>query len=407
MKPLLSAGAHTCPFIPFCSSVAAAPADGRGRGPATPMAAGAPGRHLSAAGSPRALSAASTPTMPGSPVRPTRSPLAASVTGPPASAAAAFAAQSSSSRSSSSSAVAVAVGLQGPGKQASMAQPPPQQEASWPSLAASTPSPSTDSQAPATSSGSSAAGKASNEPTCPVCLDAPLGVRLVPCGHALCRGCLELWRKQSVAKAAAGTSCPFCREPIQSSTKIHSRGGRQGSGSAAAGAEGSSGGACAAAEAAPASASASASRSWAPASPQHGAVAARGGGGGATPPRDADAPVIVWFRRDLRTADNPALDHASSLGRPVLPVFIWAPQVRAAGALVGCLTASDTCRSGGVKECRSGCRWGRASFHRASHASHIAWPLASITQRQPTSTCVWCATTADACSCLLHSASWE
>ncbi|WP_421791651.1 cryptochrome/photolyase family protein [Hyphobacterium sp.] len=34
------------------------------------------------------------------------------------------------------------------------------------------------------------------------------------------------------------------------------------------------------------------------------------------------APVIVWFRQDLRLADNPALHAAVESGRPVLPVFI-------------------------------------------------------------------------------------
>ena len=38
-------------------------------------------------------------------------------------------------------------------------------------------------------------------------------------------------------------------------------------------------------------------------------------------PRD-DTPVIVWFRRDLRLADNPALNHALATGRPVIPVYI-------------------------------------------------------------------------------------
>lgn len=36
-------------------------------------------------------------------------------------------------------------------------------------------------------------------------------------------------------------------------------------------------------------------------------------------------PTIVWFRRDLRLADNPALDAAVRRGGPVLPVFIWCP----------------------------------------------------------------------------------
>jgi deoxyribodipyrimidine photo-lyase len=34
---------------------------------------------------------------------------------------------------------------------------------------------------------------------------------------------------------------------------------------------------------------------------------------------------IVWFRLDLRLADNPALDAAVQRGGPVVPVFIWAP----------------------------------------------------------------------------------
>ncbi len=35
-----------------------------------------------------------------------------------------------------------------------------------------------------------------------------------------------------------------------------------------------------------------------------------------------DRPVIMWFRQDLRLADNPALVHALETGRPVLPVYI-------------------------------------------------------------------------------------
>nr|WP_313428836.1 deoxyribodipyrimidine photo-lyase [Brevundimonas diminuta] len=33
-------------------------------------------------------------------------------------------------------------------------------------------------------------------------------------------------------------------------------------------------------------------------------------------------PVILWFRRDLRLADNPALTAAIATGRPILPVYI-------------------------------------------------------------------------------------
>src|SRR5215470_6987396 len=45
------------------------------------------------------------------------------------------------------------------------------------------------------------------------------------------------------------------------------------------------------------------------------------------------APALLWFRQDLRLADNPALAAAVKSGRPILPVFIldedspgrWAP----------------------------------------------------------------------------------
>ena len=36
--------------------------------------------------------------------------------------------------------------------------------------------------------------------------------------------------------------------------------------------------------------------------------------------------VIVWFRDDLRVADNPALIAAVESGLPVVPIFIWSPQ---------------------------------------------------------------------------------
>ncbi len=36
----------------------------------------------------------------------------------------------------------------------------------------------------------------------------------------------------------------------------------------------------------------------------------------------AGPPAIVWFRRDLRLADNPALHEAAAGGRPIVPVYI-------------------------------------------------------------------------------------
>lgn len=38
-----------------------------------------------------------------------------------------------------------------------------------------------------------------------------------------------------------------------------------------------------------------------------------------------DTPTLVWFRLDLRLADNPALRAAVDRGKPVIPVFIWSP----------------------------------------------------------------------------------
>lgn len=39
----------------------------------------------------------------------------------------------------------------------------------------------------------------------------------------------------------------------------------------------------------------------------------------------ADRPVILWFRRDLRLGDNPALAHAVQTGRPIIPIHILDP----------------------------------------------------------------------------------
>jgi len=36
----------------------------------------------------------------------------------------------------------------------------------------------------------------------------------------------------------------------------------------------------------------------------------------------ADRPVLLWFRQDLRLADNPALSHAAETGRLIIPVYI-------------------------------------------------------------------------------------
>ncbi|MGL5008534.1 MAG: cryptochrome/photolyase family protein [Paracoccaceae bacterium] len=45
-----------------------------------------------------------------------------------------------------------------------------------------------------------------------------------------------------------------------------------------------------------------------------------------------DAPLILWFRRDLRLADHPMLTAAVASGRPLIPVFILDPETEAIGA---------------------------------------------------------------------------
>jgi len=37
------------------------------------------------------------------------------------------------------------------------------------------------------------------------------------------------------------------------------------------------------------------------------------------------APTLLWFRKDLRLADNSALAAAIEAGAPIIPVFIWSP----------------------------------------------------------------------------------
>ncbi len=45
-----------------------------------------------------------------------------------------------------------------------------------------------------------------------------------------------------------------------------------------------------------------------------------------------DAPLILWFRRDLRLGDHPMLAAAVATGRPVVPVFILDPETERLGA---------------------------------------------------------------------------
>lgn len=45
-----------------------------------------------------------------------------------------------------------------------------------------------------------------------------------------------------------------------------------------------------------------------------------------------NTPILLWFRRDLRLTDHPALSAACKTGRPVVPVFILDPETEALGA---------------------------------------------------------------------------
>jgi deoxyribodipyrimidine photo-lyase len=44
--------------------------------------------------------------------------------------------------------------------------------------------------------------------------------------------------------------------------------------------------------------------------------------------REEDRPVVVWFRRDLRLDDNPALGRAVESGRPIVPLVVDDPGLR-------------------------------------------------------------------------------
>jgi deoxyribodipyrimidine photo-lyase len=46
-----------------------------------------------------------------------------------------------------------------------------------------------------------------------------------------------------------------------------------------------------------------------------------------TPP--TQRPILVWFRRNLRLADNAPLYHAIATGQPIIPIFLWTPEADA------------------------------------------------------------------------------
>jgi deoxyribodipyrimidine photo-lyase len=46
----------------------------------------------------------------------------------------------------------------------------------------------------------------------------------------------------------------------------------------------------------------------------------------------SESPLIVWFRQDLRLADNPALSAAAASGRPLVALYIWDESIETGGA---------------------------------------------------------------------------
>ena len=52
-------------------------------------------------------------------------------------------------------------------------------------------------------------------------------------------------------------------------------------------------------------------------------------------PVAARSPVIIWFRNDLRIADNPALAQAAETGAPLLCLYILAPEAAGSRQLGG------------------------------------------------------------------------
>ena len=186
---------------------------------------------------------------------------------------------------------------------------------------------------------------------CPVCLVEPVSVACDPCGHQLCVECLTLWKQTSASYYAATkngpdankTSCPMCRCNIKGFKRVdkdtRKAGGkgnsenrmisRRHTGDVTAvdvneqednhGDGGGSG------------ARKKASRGQRMRLKKK-AAAANGNSRGdsdaaaaASAAASQRAPIIVWFRQDLRLRDNPALYAASTQGVPIVPVFVWCP----------------------------------------------------------------------------------
>ena len=199
-----------------------------------------------------------------------------------------------------------------------------------------------------------------DEDCCPVCLDAKVSVSCVPCGHSLCAGCLELWRQTNasfyaVAKNGAdavATTCPMCRAHITGFTEYvhtvpkhgaHKRrettpnpndggierridgDGGQESMEESNGRRKESRGARARRKKREVENAGDVDGGFGPADYRAYGDSRCGDASSTADDDDGDAPIVVWFRQDLRVRDNPALHAAARTGRPVVPCFVWCP----------------------------------------------------------------------------------
>jgi hypothetical protein len=200
-----------------------------------------------------------------------------------------------------------------------------------------------------------------DEDCCPVCLDAKVSVSCVPCGHSLCAGCLELWRQTNasfyaVAKNGAdavATTCPMCRAHITGFTEYvtvpkhgaHKRRETTPNPNKDGGAErridgddGHNGveesnskrkesrGARARRKKREVQNAGDVDGGFGPADYRaYGDSRSSSDAPSTADDNDGDAPIVVWFRQDLRVRDNPALHAAARTGRPVVPCFVWCP----------------------------------------------------------------------------------
>jgi deoxyribodipyrimidine photo-lyase len=60
-----------------------------------------------------------------------------------------------------------------------------------------------------------------------------------------------------------------------------------------------------------------------------------------------DQPIIFWFRRNLRIADNPVLHAAARTGAPVIPVYVLDKNAGSAAGAASLWWLSRSLRSHG------------------------------------------------------------